>query len=244
MEYEGKKYRQFFMRTHLEHLVDYVPNLISLKVLDLGSGRGDFVIDLKKRGCPVVGLEKNPSNIALTHDKASRLGLIVDVVEGVGEKLPFKDGSFDFINVCEVIEHVEDPHLLLQEIYRVLSPGGLVYLSIPNRFGVKDQHFHLYFVNWLPRIFANHFISIFGSHKDYSGQSGRQNLKDMHYYTKRGITHLVKKIGFSYQDMREIKISRKFTHGISCFLATIFYRFLSFWYFDSFHLLLKKSWSP
>jgi SAM-dependent methyltransferase len=45
--------------------------------------------------------------------------------------LPFEDGSFDGVVVQAVLEHVLDPHRCVEEIWRVLSPGGLVYAETP-----------------------------------------------------------------------------------------------------------------
>lgn len=47
--------------------------------------------------------------------------------------LPFPDNSFDFVFYHHVIEHVSDPSRSLDEIHRVLIPGGLIYVGTPNR---------------------------------------------------------------------------------------------------------------
>lgn len=52
-------------------------------------------------------------------------------VLGVGEKLPFKDGSFDAVISIAVLEHVQDPFICAKEIGRVLKPGGKLYCAIP-----------------------------------------------------------------------------------------------------------------
>ena len=150
------------MNNHLDQLTHYLPDLLDRRMLDLGSGRGKFVLAVAALGGEVVGLELNPDYIATTLDQAQKLGLKIEVHQGVGEKMPFPDQAFGFINVAEVLEHVADPVAVLTEIYRVLIPGGSVYLSVPNRFGLKDQHFHLYGVNWLPRSLADLYINIFG----------------------------------------------------------------------------------
>jgi len=50
----------------------------------------------------------------------------------ISEGIPFENNSFDFVNCAEVIEHVYDPDLLCDEIFRVIRPGGLLVLSTPN----------------------------------------------------------------------------------------------------------------
>jgi SAM-dependent methyltransferase len=52
-------------------------------------------------------------------------------VLGVGESLPFADGTFDAVLSLAVLEHVRDPFRCSQEIVRVLKPGGIVYAAVP-----------------------------------------------------------------------------------------------------------------
>ena len=226
--------------THWEHLAAQIKGLASLEVLDLGSGQGAFLIDAATRGAVVTGLETNPAYIKQSYEAAARAGVHITVVEGRGEALPFPNDSFDFVNLSEVIEHADDPLRLLREVHRVLRPGGRAYLSVPNRFGIKDPHFHLYFVNWLPRRFANTFISLFGTHKDYENRSaGRQNLASMHYYTYPTIRNVVKSEGFSVVDIRTYRINSALGRRLG-FLVSPIYLIARALYFDSFHLLLTK----
>src|SRR4051812_10047947 len=132
------------MATHFQNLSFYIPDLRNRKILDLGSGRGNFLIEAAQAGAHAVGLEKFDKYVEISHEKARQAGVKLEIVQGTGEKLPFPDNSFDFINMGEVIEHVEVPERVLKEMYRVLRPGGKVYVSAPNRFGLNDPHFHLY----------------------------------------------------------------------------------------------------
>ncbi len=55
-------------------------------------------------------------------------------VRGNVERLPFRDGSFDLVTANVVVEHIEDPRALLQEVHRVLRPGGIFLFHTPNLF--------------------------------------------------------------------------------------------------------------
>lgn len=209
-------------------------------MLDLGSGRGKFLFEAASEGVRAVGLETNPDYIKETRERAAREGVSVEVVEGQGEALPFPDASFGFANVCEVVEHVASPEEVLKELFRVLSPGGAAYVSAPNRFSIRDPHFHLLFVNWLPRAWADAFIRLCGREKDYEDTSaGHQRLADMHYYTLPQAVALAERAGFKASDIRALRIKREYK-GLQRAAAVIAYRILRPWYFDSFHLLLEK----
>ena len=225
--------------THADHLLRIVPDLFSRRILDVGSGRGAFIVDVAKRGAKATGIEPYDVYRDMTQQRAQEAGVTVDVREGVAEKMPFTGGSFDFVNMCEVLEHVEDPLLSMREVARVLSSTGLAYVSIPNRFGMKDQHFHLYFVNWMPRAWSDAFISRFGKHKEYTKNAGRQRLSEMHYYTYGGALQLMRGAGLSAEDAR-IKRIKKEMEYISVLILPLYY-ILRIFYFDSFHLLVRRS---
>jgi SAM-dependent methyltransferase len=71
----------------------------------------------------------------------------------VGDELPVESGSVDLVVSNHVIEHVgqrADQLRHLQEIHRILVPGGRVYLSTPNRWAPVENHFKLPLLGWLP----------------------------------------------------------------------------------------------
>ncbi len=228
------------MERHLNELIGYIPDFLSRSILDLGAGRGRFMFEVKKRGGNIVGLEPYKKYIEEAYQRALEEKVSLDIKEGVAENLPFGDKEFGFINMSEVIEHVNDAEKSMKEVFRVLKEGGKVYISVPNRFGLKDQHFNLYFVNWLPRSWSNTFISLFGKHKDYSGENGLQRLDQMHYYTYGRAKKFFESIGFTVLDIREMKIKSRFKNKMIRFFAYFVYKISRLFYFDSQHFLLKK----
>ena len=225
--------------THLEHLLSIVRDIAERRVLDIGAGRGVFLIDCAKRGIRAEGIEYNPANISIAESRASEVGISIVIQQGRAEKLPYADSSFDFVNLCEVIEHVEDPHQTLVEVARVLAPGGTAYISVPNRFGWYDPHFHLPFVNWLPRHFADAYIALWNRHKEYRGESGEQRLSQMHYYTFGAFIREVQRAGLHVEDARVRKLRLRF-HGLPLCLSLCMYHLARPWYFRTFHLLVTK----
>jgi len=66
--------------------------------------------------------------------------LIRDISKGI----PFPDGSYDFVFCIEVLEHVPNPFATLAEFHRVLQPGGVLILSVPNPYHFKEIIWNLF----------------------------------------------------------------------------------------------------
>jgi len=60
------------------------------------------------------------------------------VIRDVSDGIPFADASFDFLFCIEVLEHVPNPYGALTEMHRVLRPGGVLVLSVPNPYHAKE----------------------------------------------------------------------------------------------------------
>jgi SAM-dependent methyltransferase len=98
-------------------------------ILDAGCGDGRFLVMLGEEfpEARIVGADYSPVQVEVT----TAAGL--DVVQANFEaELPFDDGEFAVVNLAQVIEHLYDPDRLLDEIHRVLRPGGRLVLSTPN----------------------------------------------------------------------------------------------------------------
>jgi SAM-dependent methyltransferase len=63
------------------------------------------------------------------------------VVDSAGESLPFADASFDIVYSANVLEHTENPERVLSEALRVLRPGGLLHMEMPNFLSYFEGHY-------------------------------------------------------------------------------------------------------
>lgn len=75
-----------------------------------------------------------------------------------GGRLPFNMDHFDVVICAQVYEHVLAQQALADEIWRVLKPGGVCFLSGPNRLAVMEEHYWLPFLSWLPRSLAHVYM--------------------------------------------------------------------------------------
>lgn len=101
------------------------------RVLDAGCGRGFFmkyVTELAPCKLAGVDLDFEHLEIALAQNRAKGAGVARSLID----PLPFANGAFDKIIFSEVLEHLPDDWGGLMEVRRVLKPGGLLFLTVPN----------------------------------------------------------------------------------------------------------------
>jgi len=106
-----------------------------MKLLDCGCGPGTITVGLAEAVTPgsVVGVDLEPTQVALAERTVAERGIKNARFEAASVyKLPFPDCSFDVVFSHALFEHLTEPLVVLQEIRRVLRPGGLIALSSPD----------------------------------------------------------------------------------------------------------------
>jgi SAM-dependent methyltransferase len=111
------------------------------KLLEIGCGRGEFLHGFI--GCGVKGYGVDRSRAAEKYCPEAELS-ICDLENG---GLPFKENFFDVVYSKSVIEHFYYPERLVQEIYRVLKPGGTVITMCPD----WEFNYRIYFEDYTHR---------------------------------------------------------------------------------------------
>lgn len=107
------------------------------RILDVGSGTGASVIDMKKlfgRRVEVVGADVMYIQNDLARENIKKHGVYADIVE-YEKKLPFVDYSFDAVYTSDVLGHVPDVDFWLSELNRVLVTGGLLAMFSESTLG-------------------------------------------------------------------------------------------------------------
>jgi 2-polyprenyl-3-methyl-5-hydroxy-6-metoxy-1,4-benzoquinol methylase len=98
------------------------------KVLDIGSGCGEFLLTARNQGIDAVGLELSD---AMIRYGAEKFGVEIHKLsaEAAADQWP---GSFDAVVMSSVLEHVHDPDALIRSVNRLLRASGIVYIEVPN----------------------------------------------------------------------------------------------------------------
>lgn len=101
------------------------------RVLDLGCSDGMLLHSLERYSGHACGVE-----IILPHLKWAKIfAPQSQVAQAAGESLPFRAGCFSLVFCLEVLEHVSDPGIVVQEVHRVLTPGGRAVITVPIEIG-------------------------------------------------------------------------------------------------------------
>jgi SAM-dependent methyltransferase len=146
----------------LEMIKQALPGDEKPALLVNGCGVGTYLEKLAPFANPAVGLD---IDFERTQDSRKKSDYVVCAA---GETLPFLDNQYELIISNEVIEHVQDDRLAVQEMIRCLKPGGRIVLFCPNR-GYPFETHGLYwkgkyhfgnklFVNYLPNIWRNRLV--------------------------------------------------------------------------------------
>jgi SAM-dependent methyltransferase len=141
-------------------------NVTGVRVLEIGCGDGGTSIAFARRNCTVFATDADPKRVntvkAVLADFPDAAPLIHPMVV-MGEELPFEDRSMDIVILQGVLEHTQLPQLVMDEVSRVLVPGGHAFLTVPNRFAlfnlIADPHWGLPLIGFFNRPVVSFLIT-------------------------------------------------------------------------------------
>lgn len=160
------------VRSHMlkkkKNLVIKSTGLRTGKIMDIGSGTGHFLSVMKASGWQTEGIEIN--------DKArdyARENLNIDTNPPDKTAL-FPDNSFDCITLWHVLEHFHDPFRYMAEIKRLLKPGGILLVALPNCSSCDASHYGKYWAAFdVPRHLWHFDPDTFNT---FSGKTGFKSV--------------------------------------------------------------------
>jgi SAM-dependent methyltransferase len=119
----------------LHHLLRLVPfdGLAGRDVLEVGCGAGVDLVRFARGGARVTGLDLAESAIGLARLNFTQQQLPARLLVGDGEYLPFDQSRFDYVFAHGVVQYTADGRGLVEEVRRVLKPGGAAVFQVYNR---------------------------------------------------------------------------------------------------------------
>ena len=148
------RFASFYFNNMFKPVAKHIKKIKTGKVLDVGCAYG-FMLQRFPDSFQKFGIDVSEYAI----DKAKkRLPLAVYNIGSAENKLPFKENFFDIILFNDVVEHLENPKVALENISGVLKKGGILYITTPNLNIVRKKIFR-------SADYKEHHISLF-SHSD------------------------------------------------------------------------------
>jgi 2-polyprenyl-3-methyl-5-hydroxy-6-metoxy-1,4-benzoquinol methylase len=109
----------------------------SARLLDFGSGSGEFLGLAARAGLKAQGLEPGESFAA-----HARKAHDVTVETGTWQQVQYPASSFDIITANHVLEHLREPVSALRQLANWLAEDGVIHVSVPNAMGARERSFH------------------------------------------------------------------------------------------------------
>lgn len=181
------------------------------KILDLGCGDGFYLFLLSNLGVNLRLIGSDFDKVGLESAKRNLKDGKIQLIEGdLMKKLPFENDQFNKIILSEVTEHLPNDLKGLKEVYRILKPGGILCLSVPN------ANYPLFWdpMNWfLEHLLRTHIQSGFWSGIWFN---------HVRLYKPKQIEQVVRKAGFKIENVQSLTWwCLPFNHNLVNFVARL-----------------------
>ena len=129
-----EKMYHFIKRKAIRDKVSLINSYQPLKgrILDIGAGTGDFLLECKNQNWDILGIEPNDKAKGIAVGKGIKFGDTIEKLES---------NSFDVITMWHVLEHVPDVEHQVAELKRLLKPSGTIIIAVPNFKSYDANHY-------------------------------------------------------------------------------------------------------
>jgi ubiquinone/menaquinone biosynthesis C-methylase UbiE len=140
----AKGYDYYIRELRLAEIINYA-DIVSGhaspggKILEVAPGSGHLSIELAKRNFVVAGVEISNDCVKIEKRNAEEAGVKIDFLQGNASALTQLDNIFDFIICSEAFRYFKEPLKTLNEMHRVLKPGGAVLIIDMNRDATNED---------------------------------------------------------------------------------------------------------
>jgi ubiquinone/menaquinone biosynthesis C-methylase UbiE len=206
----------------------------STRLLDIGCSTGILTRHYAEFFGSVVGIDIDDGAVEWARQHRAKENLRYEIGDSLN--LPFASATFDLVTCTHIYEHVPDAQKMIDEIHRVLRPGGLCYFAAENRVRVWDGHYDLPFVTMLPGPIADLYVRA----------TGRGQRRYERHRTLWGLKRLVRAFERSDYTRQVVRDPQRFeaanmiwpgswTHRIAVVAVTVAY-----WAFPTYLWILRK----
>jgi SAM-dependent methyltransferase len=145
------------------------------KVLEVGAGLGmNLIVWSRLFNMDVFGIEPEElgfvASNSIIHDLFKQNKLDPSrILPAIGEKIPFKENTFDLVFSSNVLEHTTDPEMVIDESLRVLRPNGIMQMVFPNYHSFFDGHYAVFHPPILNKNFFPWYVkTIWGKNPEFA----------------------------------------------------------------------------
>lgn len=185
----NRRSRERKAQTMVAVLKDYYgAGLKSLTLLDVGSSTGLIADYLADYFGGVIGVDIDRPAVEFakaTHQKDNLEFRLADSL-----KIDMPDSYFNAVICAQVYEHVPNAAMMMDEIYRILKPGGVCYFAAGNRLNIIEPHYHLPFLSLVPRPLAHVYVK-------WSGRGSFYYEKYLSYWSLKRLVHRFELIDYT-----------------------------------------------
>jgi len=171
------------------HLIAYkeAANIVSGTVLEIGSGEGYGMIELAPKSEHYIAIDKYETLISDELKESNNITFIQSEIPPLKE---IENNSVDFVVSFQVIEHIKNDELFLQEIHRVLKPGGKAILTTPNiMMSLTRSPWHIR--EYTPEQMVEILKSSFDNY-ELKGVFGNDKVMDYHKKNKEAVRKITR----------------------------------------------------
>ena len=176
------------------------------------------VLDLADLGYTALGVEPIEGSVRQATDFLSG---VAGIVKGTAEDIPLGDNSQSLVLMENVLEHVDSNVVSLKEAYRILKPGGVLFIRTTNRsrfsFTGVNWEFSTRFYNWFPRMVKESYVF---SQLHYRPELAKYSPRPaVHWFSFPDLCDLGREVGFArfYSPFDLLYLTRKETNMGACF---------------------------
>lgn len=131
--HKDDSYTSYALQKQQRFVLDLIDRTKGAKrILDVGCGAGVTALKLAEKGYDVSGIDIAPNMIRWAQTQAQQRKIACDFRVGLAEKLPYQDQTYDVLLALGLLGNILDDQPALNEMTRVLKPGGRLILTMPN----------------------------------------------------------------------------------------------------------------